>query len=318
MSTACCNQEDWVTRPQNGVSIAISKLTACRFGNFIKDASKVGGNLAAFVFLVAAFGLPLPAGGVACQPQTPPTPQNQSGMEKQRTFHTPIGDAPSPKLHATRAAHQQSVLRRTAHISNLLNDICLERWAQWIRLLYTCICLDIFAPMAPKHQFLISLAWRGPRAPLWFFIICFSNLHLPVLCFGYSTRHFPVHGLPIWILNDYWFFPAFFHSYFRFPSFFSLYWLSSAYRWPILWHSKQTVSQAIGLPAGIQIEIRIQGQTNLLITRSAQSSRAVCRVQTNKSKGGRGQKYHSWGNKQWPHQCGLPAKAGRKYSAVSH
>lgn len=220
MSTACCNQEDWVTRPQNGVSIAISKLTACRFGNFIKDASKVGGNLAAFVFLVAAFGLPLPAGGVAWQPQTPPTPQNQSGMEKQRTFHTPIGDAPSPKLHPTRAAHQQSVLRRTAHIFNLLNDICLERWAQWIRLLYTCICLDIFAPMAPKHQFLISLAWRGPRAPLWFFIICFSNLHLPVLCFGYSTRHFPVHGLPIWILNDYWFFPHFFILIFGFLLFF--------------------------------------------------------------------------------------------------
>lgn len=97
MSTACCNQEDWVTRPQNGVSIVVSKLTACRFGNFIKDASKVGGNLAVFVFLVAAFGLALPAGGVACQPQTPPTPQNQSGMEKQRTFHTPIGDAPSQK-----------------------------------------------------------------------------------------------------------------------------------------------------------------------------------------------------------------------------
>lgn len=100
--------------------------------------------------------------------------------------------------------------------------------------------------------------------------------------------------------------------------FFSLFWLSCAYRWPILWHSKQTVRQAIGLPAGIQIEIRIQGQTNLLITRSAQSSQAVCRVQTNKSKGERGQKYHSWGNKQRPHQCGLQAKAGRKYSAVSH
>lgn len=79
-------------------------LAACRFGNFIKDASKVGGNLAAFVFLVAAFGLPLPAGGVACQPQTPPTPQNQSGMEKQRTFHTPTGSpyATSPKLQPTR------------------------------------------------------------------------------------------------------------------------------------------------------------------------------------------------------------------------
>lgn len=73
------------------------------------------------------------------------------------------------------------------------------------------------------------------------------------------------------------FFSHFFILIFGLLLFFSLFWLSCAYRWPILWHSKQTVSQAIGLPAGIQIEIRIQGQTNLLITRSAQSSRAVCR-----------------------------------------
>lgn len=225
MSTACCcNQEDWVTRPQNGVSIVISKLTAYRscclplaaLATSSKTRQKLAATWRRLSFLWLHLDcLCLPVELLVIHRRRQRRKINQAWKSSALStppWAPPNSNRPDP-LSAANRPHFQFI---KWHLFGALGSMDMSTIS------YTGICLDIFAPMAPKHQFLISLAWRGPRAPLWFFIICFSNLHLPVLCFGYSTRHFPVHGLPIWILNDYWFFPAFFHSYFRFPSCFFL------------------------------------------------------------------------------------------------
>lgn len=194
----------------------------------------------------------------ACQPQTPPTPQNQSGMEKLRTFHTPIGDKPARRLALPLEPHCY------AHIFNLLNDICLERRAQCI---YPCVYVCIYLYL-PRY-----ICASGPKASIFNFISVARPQRAPLCLFHYLFFQFAFAGFVFWLqhsafsgswfahLNFKWLlifsrifsflFSVFFFLVFALLYFSFFFWLSCAYRWSILWHSKQTVSPAIGLPVGI-------------------------------------------------------------------
>lgn len=69
-----------------------------------------------------------------------------------------------------------------AHISNLLNDICFV-----FRL--DILVVYIFVPLAPKHQFLISLACRGPWAPLFVFHYLFFQFAFAGFVFWLQHSH---------------------------------------------------------------------------------------------------------------------------------
>lgn len=148
------NQEDWATRPDHSMLL---RSPPAPLATLSKDVSMVGGR---------RFGFSCGASRIS------------------------VSQSPHLTANAAKSIRQRKTSPQCPMLAffNLLNDICL---AYSPRFLYTK-----FSPAAPKHQFLISLAWRAQptspqQAPLnrglaflgFFFIICFSNLHLPVSVF---------------------------------------------------------------------------------------------------------------------------------------